>query len=118
MALFVKHLVDLAARVAPLVNRLVEPLIRLGIASPLPVGLGVVLLETTGRQSGRTRTVPLLAARAGQRVYVSTARPTSQWAANLNARPEASVWIGGRRRDATALVTRSGDWRLAELQLR
>ena len=87
-------------------NRLVHPIARSGSFSPPPAGGGLVLLETTGRTSGLPRQVPLMATRLGDRVTVSTVRADSQWMRNLEADPEASVWISGRRRPAVADVRR------------
>ncbi|MGI9604415.1 MAG: nitroreductase/quinone reductase family protein [Acidimicrobiales bacterium] len=82
-------------------NKVVVPAVKAGLGSPLPAGLGIVVLETTGRVSGEPRQVPLLATRLGRWVNVSTVRRPSQWVKNLEAQPEVSVWVGGRKRDAT-----------------
>ncbi|MEM8903843.1 MAG: nitroreductase/quinone reductase family protein [Actinomycetota bacterium] len=87
-------------------NAVVVPAVRRGVGSPLPIGLGLVLVETTGRTSGRTRTVPLVAFRVLDRVAVSTVRSDSQWVRNLEADADAAVWRWGRRHDVRAEVTR------------
>ena len=88
------------------VNRFVRPLVKAGVGSPLPVGLGAVVLEHTGRVSGDTHEAPLFGLRVGNRVYVSTIRERSQWLKNLEADGDAGVWYCGERHDATATVDR------------
>jgi len=99
-------------------NTVVRPLLKLGAGSPWPVGTGLVVLETTGRTTGLKREVPLVAARVGDRVFVSTVRRRSQWVRNLEATPEAGVWVAGRKREATATGTvRRGPFDVASLAL-
>lgn len=89
-------------------NRVVAPLAKSGLTSPLPIGAGIIVLETTGRSSGLPREVPLVAIRVGNHVEVSTVRRDSQWMKNLHADPDAAVWLGGRRRETTARLSHGG----------
>ena len=97
-------------------NAAVEPVVNLGIGNPLPLGFGAVVVETTGRISGRPRRVPLLSARVGDNVVVSTVRGDSQWLRNLEAEPSAQVRLFGRDRAATAHIKR-GPLNLVTLSL-
>ena len=61
----------------------------------------VLLLTTTGRKSGRARTIPLLYLKDGENMVVvasngGTASHPAWWR-NLAANPEATVEFGGRK---------------------
>lgn len=83
-------------------NRVVLPAVKAGLGSPLPVGGGIVVLETTGRVTKKRRHVPLVALRIGDRVAVSTVRKDSQWFANLEQDTEPRLWMWGRSRPVAA----------------
>ena len=98
-------------------NKAVLPLVELGLGNPLPLGVGPLVMQTTGRKSGLARKVPLLSARVGNTVFVSTVRPSSQWMANLQATPAASVQLFGESRSAEAEFTSVGPLHVAVLRL-
>ncbi len=95
---------DLVRKSFRALNQLTVPAVRAGLGTPLPIGFGLVVLETTGRTSGQPRQVPLVATRFGRHIKVSTVRDKSQWMKNLEAQPGASVWVGGRKRTVTSTV--------------
>ncbi len=68
--------------------------------------LPVVLLTTTGRKSGKQRTVPLCSLRDGENVVVIASyggldQPPAWWL-NLEANPHAELLAGRERRAVTA----------------
>jgi hypothetical protein len=110
-----RHLLDRPVQLGfRTLNRVVRPLAKGGVVSPPPIGTGLVVLETTGRRSGRKREVPLLAVRLGDRVLVSTVRRRSQWVRNVEADADVHVWLGGDRRPAVATIQR-GPFSIATL---
>ena len=92
-----------------MLNRVVEPVVRVGVGSPRIVPTGFIVLETIGRKSGKTRRSPLAATRLGKYVIVATYRGDgSQWVRNLAAQPRTRFWLGGKARDARAFVMHEG----------
>ena len=86
-------------------NGFVEPAVRAGLGSPGIWPAGLVVLESTGRRSGRTYRVPVAATLVGQMVIASTVRgERSQWLKNLSATPAVRYWLAGREREAVAIV--------------
>jgi deazaflavin-dependent oxidoreductase (nitroreductase family) len=72
-----------------------------------------LLLTTTGRKSGRQRTVPLLYVKIPEGYLVAgsnwggAAHPA--WSGNLLADPAATVTVGGRTRPVTARLAEGGE---------
>jgi deazaflavin-dependent oxidoreductase (nitroreductase family) len=92
-----------------MLNRVVEPMVRAGLGSPRIAPSGFIVLETTGRKTGRPRRTPLAATRFGPYVVVATFRGNrSQWVRNLVAEPRIRYWLGGHARDARAFVMVEG----------
>jgi hypothetical protein len=98
------------------VNRLVGPVVRVGLGNSL-AGPGVFLVETIGRRSGTMQPVPLLGARFGNTIVVGTVRPASQWVRNVDHTGHAAVWVGGCRHPATATVSWAGGVPIVRLTL-
>jgi deazaflavin-dependent oxidoreductase (nitroreductase family) len=70
--------------------------------------LRVLLLTTTGRKSGRPRTVPLVYFEDGERLVVIGSRGGDPrdplWWENLRATPRASVQVGAETREVRARI--------------
>ena len=68
-------------------------------------GDGVCHLQTTGRTSGRPRTIEIWFATDGERIYVlAGGRHRAQWVRNLIVDPHVRVRIGGKTLAGTARV--------------
>jgi deazaflavin-dependent oxidoreductase (nitroreductase family) len=77
------------------------------------LGVPTLLLRTTGRRSGATRTNALAYARDGDDYLVVASnggadRPPA-WLHNLRAHPDVEIQIGRERRRATARVVEASD---------
>lgn len=85
-------------------NEVLEPVVRRGWGSLL-LPTGLIVLETTGRRSGRRFQVPVVATRIGDSILATTVRADrSQWLKNLAATPASRYWELGRLHDAQAVV--------------
>lgn len=90
-------------------NGIVEPAVRFGIGSPTLTPASLIVLETVGFKSGMLRRTPLWSIRLGRYRLVSTARgKRSFWVKNMLLQPAVSFYLGGRRRDAEAIVIADG----------
>ncbi len=88
-----------------MLNRVVEPLVRVGVGSPRLIPSGLIVLETRGRKTGRRIRSPLAATRIGDHIVIGTFRgKRSQWVLNLAAQPRTRYWLRGRPREAKAFV--------------
>lgn len=84
----------------------------------------VLLLTSTGRRSGKKRTVPVLYLADAERLIVigsNAGNPgTPAWSLNLQANPAAEIEIGRRRRPVKARVAEGEEraklWRSANQQ--
>src|SRR5215467_8548075 len=77
------------------------------------LGVPTLLLRTTGRRSGATRTNALVYARDGDDYLVVASKGGSDqppaWLLNLEAKPEVEIQLGRERQDATARAIRPSD---------
>jgi F420H(2)-dependent quinone reductase len=100
-------------RVIPAVHLAVYRLTNGRLSAKL-AGQKMLLLTTTGRRTGKRRTVPLLYVEDGEAMIVIGSNwggPSHpQWIRNLSAKPEARVQAGARRLRVTAR-TATGDER-------
>lgn len=84
-----------------------------GLVGHRLLGMPTLLLRTTGRRSGQTRTSALVyASDAGRRLVCASNgghhRPPA-WLLNLEARPEVEVQVGRRREPTIATAVRPDD---------
>jgi len=77
------------------------------------LGVPCLMLRTTGRKTGQTRTNSLVYAKDGDRYLVVASKggdpKAPAWLLNLRAKPEVGVQIGRRRFPATAAEIGLGD---------
>lgn len=83
------------------------------------LGVPSLLLRTTGRRSGETRTASLVYAADGDDYLVVASKGGADeppgWLLNLEAKPEVEIQLGRERRSATAKVVRPTDPAYARL---
>jgi len=110
--MFAQALIDFQTQFFTGLNQFAEPLIRAGFGNPIFFPTGTIVVETTGRKTGRKINIPVLATRIGELVVFSTVRSNSkygskygsQWVKNLAANPDVRYWLAGAPREATAFV--------------
>jgi len=77
------------------------------------MGMPILLLTTTGRRSGRTRTVPVMYLRDGDDYIVTASNGGSDfhpaWYLNLTARPEVAIRVGADVMQAAAETVGDAD---------
>jgi deazaflavin-dependent oxidoreductase (nitroreductase family) len=106
--MFCKSTQALEKRFFRTLNTYLEPLISTGVGSPGLTPVGAVVLETTGRKSGRTYKMPVMASEFAGLLLVSTVRSRSQWIKNLAATPQTKVRLRGQTVPVTAYVIGPG----------
>ena len=84
-----------------------------GLIGHRVLGVPALLLRTTGRRSGQTRTNALVYAQDGERLLVVPSnggadRPPG-WLHNLKAEPNVEIQLGRKRRPAAATVVEQDD---------
>lgn len=84
-----------------------------GLVGHRLLGVPCLLLRTTGRKSGQTRTNSLVYARDGERYLVVASKGgdprAPAWLLNLRTKPQVEVQIGRTRFQATATEIAAGD---------
>ncbi|MEX0874467.1 MAG: nitroreductase/quinone reductase family protein [Actinomycetota bacterium] len=73
---------------------------------------GLILLETTGRKSGKRRRTPMGGRREGDTVWIVAEQGThANYVRNIQADPRVRVKVGGKWRTGTARTVPSDDAR-------
>lgn len=86
-------------------NSLVVPLLMEGIGSSNIPPASLVVLESTGHKSGKTRKTPMWSLKLGRCRLVGTARgKRSFWVKNLYAQGDTRYFIAGEQVAASAIV--------------
>jgi deazaflavin-dependent oxidoreductase (nitroreductase family) len=86
---------------------IVNPWMAMLLRSPLHalVSGNVLLIEVTGKKSGRHYALPVNYARAGDVVYILPGNPEQKtWWRNLRGGAVVRVWLGGKAQPGTAEI--------------
>jgi hypothetical protein len=89
-------------------NRLVNPVVRLLLRSPLHplLSRSLVILSCPGRKSGRWRSLPCMYARDGQDLYIIPGQPDRKiWWRNLRQPTPVQLRLQGRDLNGTATAS-------------
>jgi deazaflavin-dependent oxidoreductase (nitroreductase family) len=91
-------------------HRLLNPFVKAAARAGLPLP-AVVILETTGRKSGKPRRTPVGKALEGDTLWVLAEHRRGGYVRNIEANPRVRVRIGRSWRDGTARVLPGDDVR-------
>jgi deazaflavin-dependent oxidoreductase (nitroreductase family) len=91
-------------------HRLLNPFVKAAAHAGVPLP-GVVILETTGRKSGRARRTPVGKALDGDTLWVLAEHRRGGYVRNIEANPRVRVLVGRRWREGTARVLHDDDVR-------
>jgi deazaflavin-dependent oxidoreductase (nitroreductase family) len=91
-------------------HRLLNPFVKAAARAGLPLP-GLVILETTGRKTGRPRRTPVGKALEGDTLWVLAEHRRGGYVRNIEANPRVRVRIGRTWRDGTARVLLDDDVR-------
>jgi deazaflavin-dependent oxidoreductase (nitroreductase family) len=91
-------------------HRLLNPFMKAAARAGLPLP-GLVILETTGRKTGRPRRTPVGKALEGDTLWVLAEHRRGGYVRNIEANPRVRVRIGRTWRDGTARVLLDDDVR-------
>jgi deazaflavin-dependent oxidoreductase (nitroreductase family) len=99
-----------AGEVLRRLNANVESRVRDGFGSPGLLPAGLIVLETTGRRSGKTHRAPLLATVApGGYLWITTVLGRrANWLQNARQNTDVRYWLKGRAHKGHALVAAPG----------
>jgi deazaflavin-dependent oxidoreductase (nitroreductase family) len=91
-------------------HRLLNPFVKAAARAGLPLP-GLVILETTGRKTGRPRRTPVGKALEGDTLWVLAEHRRGGYVRNIEANPRVRVRIGRAWREGTARVLTGDDVR-------
>ena len=89
-------------------HRLLNPFVKAAANAGLPLP-GLVILETTGRKSGKKRRTPVGKALQGDTLWVLAEHRRGGYVRNIEANPRVRVRIGRSWRNGTARVLLDDD---------